>query len=397
MRIWILISFFAFVGQLPSTARTCVDSIKQYNGYRLMLTSINLEENQSDHLLIKLNLINTGRMAVQLGEGETLRSSIQLKFEESFFRSTISPYHRDIEKALLEKDLNVPAGKILKAIQLQVNKNKALAESYQGQSYESKVFNKKSKKNKSNSKSKETSSLAKTDSNKKKPAYPKFKKQEKKKEEITSAPRTNSPPSSTKEKRKLSLPNFKKDAKNNTSDTAEKTKEKKKFPSINLPQKRKVTQEEREGVSFTTSAGVEASKNSYEEKSLCIDLTVDTVIVIKEVAKKWLTIEYTITNRGKSPADLYGKAGDDNDNLALRAFLATSPKLSRGSIPIGGTFINSGLEGGLLYPNQSYTNKIKLDIRKITRFTPYVILHADPFNTLNECDKTNNKKHLFVD
>ena len=152
-------------------------------------------------------------------------------------------------------------------------------------------------------------------------------------------------------------------------------------------------EEQEEG--FDMGESINASKNSYAQKEVCPDLYIDTIFVVKR-NNKWLEIEYILNNSGKGPAHLLGESSSDDDNLAIRAFLSSTDKLTRGSLPIGGGFIYNSPNKGLLEVNGTYRGKLKLDIKKLTRFTPYLILSVDPFNAITECDKTNNKHPSLI-
>ena len=82
-----------------------------------------------------------------------------------------------------------------------------------------------------------------------------------------------------------------------------------------------------EGSGFSTAAGINASKNSYKDKEKCPDMLIEKLKVISQ-SSKWLELEYTIVNKGLGPANLYGESDGDNDNLALKAYLASSERLS---------------------------------------------------------------------
>ena len=78
--------------------------------------------------------------------------------------------------------------------------------------------------------------------------------------------------------------------------------------------------------------------------------------------------------------------------------MSSSEKLTRGSIPIGGTFVKNGkqIPDGKLYPGKSLTDEVKLDIQNMTRFTPIIILELDPYLSVQECNETNNINHIKV-
>lgn len=150
---------------------------------------------------------------------------------------------------------------------------------------------------------------------------------------------------------------------------------------------------------FTTKGKSEVTaKSIQEEKSQCPDLVIDTVI-ISEQSKKWATLEYTLVNIGKGPIQLYGKGDGNKGSLAIRGYISGVPRLSKGALPIGGKFVQSGLEAsnGQLLPNEKYTGKVKLDISKKTRYMRSIILSLSGNILIDECDRTNNTKGLQLD
>ncbi len=451
--------------------------------YRLLMTSVNIEDVQPDKISVSLNAFNTGRKPIDLSEFNSPPAEMEIKFEESFHRSSLSELQDEILRGLFTKNIVLPNGKILRNLRFnlpcnetlykQLNKkNNKFTKAYtpkkrnngpelkyktsdkKAKSAASFASNKKSKSKKKDIKetvasnpepiksttirpSKPNNSTTKVDPkisssnqeiNDKKPKkqvevdkkYSRNKtevKDEREEKEITEKEST------------LSSTNKVEVVKNSSSNIAETVNEEntKKLSIIERQElKRKEREEIKENeykiekasqnedekaileslgvgktkdkkddsVAFDTRASVEASKNSYADKARCPDLILDKISVVKNNGK-WVTLEYTLSNVGKGPAYL-GKS-HSGQGIPLRAFLSSSDKISRGALPLGGGFVNykDGKESEL-YPNDSYTGTLKLDIRKMTRFTPYVIINFDPFNSVDECDKTNNYGNVKV-
>jgi len=136
----------------------------------------------------------------------------------------------------------------------------------------------------------------------------------------------------------------------------------------------------------------------YLDRDNCSDLVIEHIKIVKQ-GKRNVTLEYSLVNQGNGPAYLFGSTKSKEDNVAIRANISGSTRLSRGAIIIGGGYITEGLkkENGKLMPNERYIGTIKLDTYKMTKFTPNIILELDAYNSLIECDETNNRSHIRVD
>ncbi len=148
---------------------------------------------------------------------------------------------------------------------------------------------------------------------------------------------------------------------------------------------------------FSLNTGEDENDDNYDPNS-CPDLVIEGLRVLKK-NKNYVTIEYTLINKGLGPANIHGKSKKGiDDNVAFKAMMSSSPKLSRGDIVVGGGFVSNLPKGnkGLLDPAESFTGSIKLEIRKMTRFTPYIILELDTYQNVRECDETNNKNFVKV-
>lgn len=141
---------------------------------------------------------------------------------------------------------------------------------------------------------------------------------------------------------------------------------------------------------FENSLISDASRQ-YDENA-CSDLRFESIKIIKK-SKNKVTLEYTIVNDGSGPAKLIKDRKKEKQNMALQAYMSSRDRVTKSSFSFDGDFINKGLKdsNGRLFPGEKYTGTIKLGIQKMTKFTPYVILELDPYLSVNECDKKNNK------
>jgi CARDB len=260
-----------------SSKVTTIDSLPvvstTYNGYRLVISNIQIKKKGSKWATLEYNLVNTGRESIFYKKGKTAQPPIYFQFDNSLNTDDLSSYKEDIIQQVLNNDITLKAGQSLK--------NKTM---------------------------------------------------------------------------KLQLDPTRKKTENSESD-------------------------------FTISVGESGITGSdYIDINYCSDLYFDT-LVITRMNKNTVTLQYRIANKGKGPAAMRGTSGNSEDNLAIKAYLNRTGKLSKGAIPIGGTFIN---DKELLKPGEIYTGEFKLDISKKTKFSSILILELDPYLLVRECDETNN-------
>ncbi|MEI6409569.1 MAG: hypothetical protein WCR52_09315 [Bacteroidota bacterium] len=131
--------------------------------------------------------------------------------------------------------------------------------------------------------------------------------------------------------------------------------------------------------------------------NLCPDLVVDTIYLVKYTAKSIL-LHYIIRNKGQAPAALLGTPGHHNSNLNLRVYFVSGLKLTRGAIEAGSVQIRKGVEtlDGVLLPGQVLQGEATISLKLRTRFSPNLLLEIDPFQSIQECDRTNNTRALEV-
>jgi hypothetical protein len=134
-----------------------------------------------------------------------------------------------------------------------------------------------------------------------------------------------------------------------------------------------------------------------KEKTPCPDLFFSNLRVLEQ-DDKWATVEYTVENQGEGAFQLAGSQGNHQERLAIRAYISGVAVLSRGALPIGGQFVR--IEPGEpkeLYPGGRYTGKLRLDVRKKTRYLKSLILSLESDQFHLECDKTNNTGAVILD
>ncbi|MEY3367601.1 MAG: hypothetical protein RI973_756 [Bacteroidota bacterium] len=91
-----------------------------YLGYRLHLTSVSLVKESEKYVKINCTLINSGRMNVDFGNAGTAEW-VPLEFDESLFQLKLGGLRDNIRLALQEKGLRVPAGAVLRNVELRVS------------------------------------------------------------------------------------------------------------------------------------------------------------------------------------------------------------------------------------------------------------------------------------
>lgn len=126
----------------------------------------------------------------------------------------------------------------------------------------------------------------------------------------------------------------------------------------------------------------------------CPDLIL-TKLQIVERNKKELIVNYTIQNTGDASVSVLGaNERKKGDNLAIKMYFSSDAQLQRGDVLIGGDYLdNDALKNtdGRLRAGKTYKGQIKVPLKKQTSFTPYLILDVDAWQTVIECDETNNQ------
>ncbi len=134
-----------------------------------------------------------------------------------------------------------------------------------------------------------------------------------------------------------------------------------------------------------------------KEKEECPDLVIEGMEIVKVKSNK-ATVRFAVKNIGKGPAMIYQKENKEDNPLGVRAYISGSDQITKGSINIGGFFMEGGLDEtkGYLNANESFEMEVVLDIKKKTRYMPNIVLSLDAFLKLRECDRTNNSSHAEI-
>lgn len=151
-------------------------------------------------------------------------------------------------------------------------------------------------------------------------------------------------------------------------------------------------------IQFHTVAHGKTPPPSGIDGPACADLVFDTVIIL-QYTENSMSLRYTIRNIGNAAANLLGQNDDAGDNLAVNAYFVSGTKLTRGAILANGVFIEPGREtiDGVLLPGQALEGKIEISLNSRTRYTPNLVFELNPFQTVKECDRTNNTQALVVE
>lgn len=140
----------------------------------------------------------------------------------------------------------------------------------------------------------------------------------------------------------------------------------------------------------------EILENQIPTEKLCADLMIEDVEILKK-NKRFVLVKYTVKNVGNIPISLHGETKKEIDNIAIQSHFTRSHNLTRGSIPVDITFIKKGNRDikGMLVPGETFSQKLKIEISKVTKFTPVLALTINPIATNIECNRLNNI--FFID
>lgn len=123
----------------------------------------------------------------------------------------------------------------------------------------------------------------------------------------------------------------------------------------------------------------------------CTDLRLDTAFVVRR-DESTLLLRFTLYNAGPGAVRLTGARKGQEDNVALNAYFVRESKLTRGAVLATGIFLGErrDLPDDLLLPGRQITAEMEINLRDRTRFAPNLVLELDPFQSADDCDRTNN-------
>jgi hypothetical protein len=168
------------------------------------------------------------------------------------------------------------------------------------------------------------------------------------------------------------------------------------FFSLFVSAKTSLTTLKNAKIKETHPLSILTQKDSKTLVDSCIDLTFDTVKVIK-MTDKYIEIEFSIVNKGTFAAPIFGRKSSKEDNVAVHFYFSGTNRMTRGAIFVDGIYLTQGLKEtkGWLTPNEVYTERIKLSLKKRISFYGVILLQLDAFDVLSqECDETNNVKAI---
>lgn len=127
-----------------------------------------------------------------------------------------------------------------------------------------------------------------------------------------------------------------------------------------------------------------------EASNKCFDLVVEDLEIVRS-SKRNIYLKFNLVNYGEGIFK-FDRKNDQYDNLSIKAFFASIPRLTRGALIVGGEhfddiFDEKKFELGF---SEKIGGTMKVPLEKMTKFTPVVILELDPFSAVSECDKVNN-------
>lgn len=275
----------------------------RYAGYRLNVTGVILIKKSPQKAHFRLQLINTGKEYISLGEAGIENLPVQVLFDTAFYKIADYVLENDFRKALLNKKVALQAGQMKSDMELTVPLSRPIYTPVGEDNYLSKGIE----------------------------------------------------PS--------------------------KTGNSKESPVVKTPPN------EKNEIIFTPP---------LDEKN-CGDLRIDTARVI-ERSRKWILVEFTISNRGNNPVTIAGTDKGDEDNVALKAYFSGTGKLTKGAVAAGGMFAKDTPKSrvNILQPLDTYTAAFRMDLTLKSKYTSNVVLYIDNYQLIRECDETNNTYSFFI-
>lgn len=129
-KIILLISLFINIGCSKSYAKldhlvqatqdSIIPSKKDYQGYRLKITNIQILKKKGNQRKISCTLINTGREKVRTPLSSAVPNLV-VNYDKSLVENGLTAYQNSIERALLKKKFTLDAGKISSNYELKFN------------------------------------------------------------------------------------------------------------------------------------------------------------------------------------------------------------------------------------------------------------------------------------
>lgn len=132
--------------------------------------------------------------------------------------------------------------------------------------------------------------------------------------------------------------------------------------------------------------------------NLCPDLIIDSIWIVNKNRNK-ITIAANVLNVGNYGIRVWGIDSTPQDNIVMKAFLATHEHITKSSFMLRGLYIQDEVFefGGILGAKQKMNLIMELSLKQKTKFTPYIILEINSLRTETECNFDNNTKAKRLD
>lgn len=139
-------------------------------------------------------------------------------------------------------------------------------------------------------------------------------------------------------------------------------------------------------------------KNAVPQTDTCANMIIDNLELIEKSSKSVL-VKYEIRNVGNDTLVLTGPTDEQEDNVAIQAYLSGDKVFNKGDMELGRVIVsNKQLKhlNGLLLPGQTFLGFFKIDITKKSIYMNNLILQVDPVQFISECDRTDNTDYLLL-
>lgn len=405
----VLFSLFICQHQLIASSHSYftnnfIDTIPQiepeYKGNRILVKSIKVIKKKGKSYKIEYKLVNNGRNKIKLGKPSLIPKDLIIEFDKSLEENNLVDAKHSIMESIKKKSVSLRPGQLILGNKLKFTHQPIPPSDRIATKMET---------------NEET--IVVNNNIEKDPEIQKTKFDEAVKDIVEEVPLSNdelenprfpSKSSATKEENKTQESPFdetvlvKQKEKENSEKLAIKDTESilEGFPEDQKKEKIAIVETTESEVIDTKANNQLNEENQSDQKisteKLCADLMIENVEILKK-NKRIVLVKYTIKNVGNIPIALHGETKKETDNIAIQSHFTRSHNLTRGSIPVDLSFVKKKTKDvkGMLVPDESISQKLKIEISKVTKFTPVLALTINPISTNVECNRLNNV--FFID
>jgi hypothetical protein len=360
---YLLILVIFIWGQFSLAAQPGYNQV--YTGQRLSMYGIKVTDQTEKSFSFKYQIVNTGREAIALGKKVDKLSALVIEFDTVNVPLFLHEHFPAIAEAVLLEKISLKPGESLPNETLKIIKNKQ-------------------------NKPEKTPRIKETPTPEKKPV-----------ENIEPVVVVDNLPTSETKPKKPSKSDAKPKEKSEPvviADPLPTSETKPKKPNKEVEKPKEQTKQQQPVKISAQDTEVLVNEKSFENEPMknCADLVFDTVYIVKQ-RKNSMVLHFTLRNIGDATAQLLGSSGAKEDNIAVNVYMTSGLKLTRGSFLADGIFFkDKSTDGGKLFPGKLLEGEIEINTENRTRFTPNLVFELDPFQTVQECNKTNNTKGIIV-